>query len=149
MDRTEFEALRDVSGKYIDGDVRLTGAPRTEPILCADDIPIHNIMGVPLMLNVTFNPRASAFKCNVHARGVGPICRLEINGAEHPGAGRTHKHALRTESCPRQNLHRDVTPRPDLNGATLEEAWTSFCKMAGIEHRGSFICDGISVKVAL
>src|SRR5687768_10251274 len=134
MDRTEFEALRDLPGKYIDEDVRLVSGLKTAPVLCAEDVPLHNDMGIDAVITVTFNPEISAFKCNVHVRGVGPICRVEINGPEHPGSGRTHKHSLQTDRCPRQNLHRNVQPRPDLNGITLEEAWRKFCEMAKIVH---------------
>ncbi len=40
MDRTEFEALRDLPGKTIHGDVSLALAPRTQPLCAVDDVPI-------------------------------------------------------------------------------------------------------------
>jgi hypothetical protein len=149
MDRTQFEALRDAAGKYIEGDVRLVTMPRVPLMLAAEEIVVHNSLGVSAMLNVTFHPEVGGFKCNVHVRGLGPICRLEINGPEHRGVGRTHKHALRTERCPRQNLHRDVTARPDLHGVSMKAAWELFCGMAFIDHRGSFSCDGVDTGAPL
>lgn len=143
MDRTEFEALRDLPEKIIPSDVRLTFSPRTDPVLTADDIGIINKASVDLILNLTYLPGRRGFKINVHARGIGPICRLEVNGPEHPGATRTHKHALRTNRCPNQNLHRDVVARPDLKGKTMLEVWREFCSMSSILHQGSLLCDGI------
>lgn len=143
MDRTEFEALRDLRAKTIEGDVCLALSPRTEPLLTADDIAIRNSVGVDLLLNATYLPRRKAFKINVHVRGIGPICRVEVNGPEHPGATRTHKHALKTSRCPGRNLHHDVQARPDLKGQSLRDVWRRFCDAAAITHRGELICEGI------
>lgn len=143
MDRTEFEALRDLPAKMIEGDVRLAVNPRTDPVLTADDIPIVNAANVELILNATYLPRRKALKINVHARGLGPICRLEVNGQEHPGATRTHKHALKTPRCPAQNLHTDVKARPELRGKSLRDVWRIFCDQASITHRGALICEGL------
>jgi hypothetical protein len=104
MDRTEFEALRDLPAKTIEGDVRLAVNPRTDPVLTADDIPIVNAANVELTLNATYLPRRKALKINVHARGLGPICRLEVNGQEHPGATRptstrSRLRAVRPKTC--------------------------------------------------
>lgn len=143
MDRTEFEVLRDLQGKLIEGDVRLASSSHLGSVLAADDILIRNSANAGLILNLTYLPARRGFKINVHVRGVGPICRLEVNGPEHPGATRTHKHALRTSRCPNRNLHQDVAARPDLQGKTMQEVWRSFCEMASISHHGNLVCEGI------
>jgi hypothetical protein len=143
MDRTEFEALRDLSGKLIEGDVRLASSSHLGSVLAADDIPIRNSANTGLILNLTYLRARRGFKINVHVRGVGPICRLEVNGPEHPGATRTHKHALRTNRCPNRNLHADVTARPELQGKTMRDVWRTFCEMASITHQGDLLCEGI------
>lgn len=143
MDRTEFEALRDLPEKIIEGDVHLTLNVHTAPVLAAEDVPIKNAANADLILNATYLPDRRGFKINVHARGLGPICRLEVNGPEHPGATRTHKHALKTPRCPMQNLHQDVKARPDLKGKTMLDVWREFCAMASITHKGNLLCDGV------
>ncbi len=146
MDRTEFEALRDLPEKFIDGDVRLASSPHSSPVLTADDILIRNKASAGLILNMTYLPDRRGLKINVHVRGIGPICRLEINCPEHPGATRTHKHALRTNRCSQQNLQKDVVPRPDLKGRTMREVWLAFCENAKITHNGDLLCEGIDPR---
>ena len=55
-------------------------------MLAAEEIVVHNPLGVSAMLNVTFHPEVGGFKCNVHVRGLGPICRLEINAQSIQGS---------------------------------------------------------------
>ena len=74
---------------------------------------------------------------NVVFIGLGPICRLDVDGTAHRPAGRSHKHALATPRCPDQNL-RQVTDRPDLSGSSLRAVFEAFCAMAQIEHLGAF-----------
>jgi hypothetical protein len=74
----------------------------------------------------------------VHVPGVGPICRLDVDGVAHRPAGRSHKHSLRTERCPGENLPLAPKDRPDLSGLPLRELFVEFCRMARIEHRGAF-----------
>lgn len=138
MDRIAFEALRDASSKLIRGDIRLIQTRPTAPLWTAEGVRIENALGFDAKLNVTFNPRTGGKTFNVSVRGIGPICRLDIDGHLHPPAGRTHKHGLRTPGCPDRNLpHAD--PRPELTGASLEEAFVAFCAMASIRHEGRFL----------
>ncbi len=76
---------------------------------------------------------------NVHARGVGPICRLCVKGTQHGGAGRTHKHAVKTAGCAAKNLP-TAEARPEFEGKTLVEVWRDFCAMGAINHDGSLRC---------
>jgi hypothetical protein len=75
---------------------------------------------------------------NVHVVGVGPICRVDVDGPAHRPAGRSHKRALRSERCPDRNLPDQVHDRPDLSGKNLVELFEIFCQMAHIEHVGTF-----------
>ena len=141
MDRTEFEALRDLPRKVIKDSVRLVLAPRTIPLCTADDVRIENSAGVDLTLNTNYTPATGRFVVNVHVRGVGPICRLCVNGAFHAGAGRTHKHAVTTARCAGRNLPNAVA-RPDIQGQTMAAVWQAFCASAAIDHHGALLCDG-------
>ena len=131
MDRDEFEWLRDQPGKRIRGDLvlrrrggRFSGVAEIEGA------------GRRLTLQARFVPdRDDLITFNVVAAGIGPICRLDIRGARHRDAGRTHKHALRRKACPGSNLpHAD--PRPDLAELDLQQGFRCFCRMAGIAHEG-------------
>lgn len=138
MNRTEFEALRDIAGKEIRVDIRFSRRQATAPALVAEGIPIVNTDGVELRLNITFNPEIGSKTFNVHAGGVGPICRMDVDGPAHRPAGRSHKHALIDERCPDRNLPECVVNRPDLAGKTLRELFDVFCKLGHISHTGQF-----------
>jgi hypothetical protein len=138
VNRTEFEALRDVPDKVIRGDVRLSRRQATSPALVADDIAIENAHGVQLRLNITFNPEVGSKTFNVHVPGVGPICRLDVDGPAHRPAGRSHKHALRSGRCPDRNLPDDVSDRPDLSGKSVRELFDVFCQLGNIRCEGTF-----------
>jgi hypothetical protein len=73
---------------------------------------------------------------NVHVPGLGPICRLDVDGPAHRPAGRSHKHSLQNERCPDRNLPDGVIDRPDLAGSTLRQVFTEFCRIADIKHLG-------------
>ena len=139
MNLTEFEALRDLPGKVIRGDIRLSKRQATAPSIVAEDIRVENENGVDLRMTVTWNCETGYKAINVHVPGTGPICRLEADGPNHPPAGRSHKHALKTERCPDRNLPDAVRSRPDLAGATLPDVFNEFCHLAGIEHAGALI----------
>jgi hypothetical protein len=53
MDRTTFEALRDLSGKVISGDIRFARRAVLAPLLVAEGIRIDNTDGVELVLTVS------------------------------------------------------------------------------------------------
>ena len=138
MNRVDFEALRNIPRKEIHGDIRLVRRQATAPALVAESIVIDNAAQVDLRLNITFNPEVGAKTFNVHVQGVGPICRLDVDGPAHRPGGRSHKHALRTERCSDRNLPDQVDDRPDLSGATLRQLFDTFCKMGHITHNGQF-----------
>jgi hypothetical protein len=137
MNRTEFEAVRDIAGKVIRADIRFSKRQASAPALTAENVEIENSSGVELRLNVTYNPEVGSKSFNVHVPGVGPICRLDVDGPAHEPAGRSHKHALRHERCPDRNLPQ-VVDRPDLSGRSVRDLFDVFCEMAQIVHQGAF-----------
>lgn len=139
MERGDFEALRDVPDKFIDVDIRFARRDQMRPALVAESMVIENGLGIQLRLQITFNPETGAKNFNVFVPGVGPICRLDVDGPPHPGAGRSHKHSLRTNRCPDRNLPDGVVDRPDLAGRSVRELFGVFCQMACISHRGIFV----------
>ncbi|NOY91025.1 MAG: hypothetical protein GXP55_07405 [Deltaproteobacteria bacterium] len=139
MVRTDFETLRDLPGKVIKGDIKLSRRQATAPALVAEGIVIDNAGGVELKLNITFNPEVGSKTFNVRAVGVGPVCRLDVDGPAHRPAGRSHKHSVQSDRCPDRNLPDGVIDRPDLAGRSLNEVFSVFCEMAQIDHQGTFM----------
>ena len=138
MNRTQFEALRDLPDKVIKGDIRFVRARATAPLVVAENIPIANAHGTELRLTISYNAEVGSKSFNVHVPGVGPICRLDVDGPPHRPAGRSHKHALQGERCPDRNLPDGVVDRPELAGHSVRELFRTFCEMSGIAHRGGF-----------
>ncbi len=138
MNRTDFEALRNLPGKVIRRDIRFVKSVATSPALIAEGIEITNTGGVDARLNITINPEVGSKTFNVHVVGVGPICRLDVDGPAHRPAGRSHKHSLQNERCPDRNLPDGVHDRQDLSGKSVEELFVEFCTMAHISHAGNF-----------
>lgn len=136
MNRTTFEALRDLPGKVIHADINFTRRAALAPVLVAEGIKIDNTAGIELLLSVSYNEIVGAKTFNVHVPGVGPICRLDVDGNAHRPAGRSHKHSLHEERCPDRNLPDGVIDRPDLSGSSLHAAFTELCRMANIAHLG-------------
>jgi len=139
MDRAEFEALRDLPGKMINGDIQFVAKKATLPVLVVEDLGIDNAQGVDLRMNLTYNPETSSLNINVHVRGIGPICRLDVNHTMHRPAGRTHKHTLQTDQCPDRNLPDNVADCGQLAGKPVEELFEIFCKLSHITHNGNFV----------
>ena len=75
---------------------------------------------------------------NVYVPGIGPICRLDVDGTRHGGAGRSHKHALATERCPDRNLPGNVVSRVDLSGRSIREVFDELCRLGSIHFEGAF-----------
>jgi hypothetical protein len=146
MNRTEFEALRDMTGKRVIGDIRLAQSRATHPLMVAENIRIENADGVDLRMSVTHNPEIGSTTVNVHVPGTGPVCRLDIDGPAHRPAGRCHKHSLQSERCPSRNLPDDVADRGDLSGKSAREVFEAFCAMARIVHEGTFVEPGIGSR---
>lgn len=103
----------------------------------SEKISIVNSEGVPAFVVVRWNPQTDSKTVNVAVRGVGPICRLDVDGAVHAPAGRHHKHSLQTARCPEENLKREIQRRDDLAGATIHQVFTEFCRIARVEHTGT------------
>ena len=143
MDRTGFEALRDAPGKVIREDIVFVARRQTSPAVIAENITIENALGIPLRLNISYNPEVGSKTFNVVAAtdtGTGAICRLDVDGPAHRPAGRCHKHSLQTERCiePSQNLRANVQDMPNLSGMSLTDLFALFCTMANITHVGTF-----------
>jgi hypothetical protein len=135
MDRAEFETLRDLPHKQVVDDITFT--PKNATTLVFQDVPVANALGLDLVLNGSFKPDIPAVKYNFSIKGVGPICRVDVNGSIHGTEGRTHKHDLQTDSCPRKNLP-TAKARPDLERLTALQVWQKVCAMANIQHTGRF-----------
>ena len=135
MNRAEFEALRDLPGKRIDGSVVLTQRRETSPLLVAENSVVDTSYGVDAKITVTYNPETDSKVVNVHIPG-GPICRLCVDANMHIPCGRNHKHSLQTESCSRRNLPDGAVDRPDLAGKTLAEVFRIFCEISQIDFGG-------------
>jgi hypothetical protein len=135
MDKSEFEKLRDLPGKKIEGDIVLKKNPNRRPLRSAK-VAIVNDKGVDAFLNIEWNEETDTKTLNVFVTGTGPICRLEVDGRPHGNIGRSHKHDLLTPACPTENLKRSVTDRSDLAGKDLLTVFGVFCKMAHIRHNG-------------
>lgn len=143
MDRAAFEALRDLPGKVIRGDIVFVARRQSSPAVVAENIVIENGVGTPLRLHISFNPEVGSKTFNVVAvtdTGTGAICRLDVDGPAHRPAGRCHKHSLQTERCiePSQNLRTNVEDMPQLSGMSLADLFTHFCTVANITHVGTF-----------
>jgi hypothetical protein len=138
VDRKAFEELRDLPGKKIRKDIRLSRKKDLLPNLTADNITIENELGIDVVMNINYNEEVGSKTINVVLKGRGPICRLDVDGPAHRPAGRSHKHSLQTPRCPDRNLPDNVLDRPDLAGKPLGELFAIFCEMARIEYEGTF-----------
>jgi hypothetical protein len=138
MNRTEFEALRDLQGKRITHDIRFGRRAALQPALEVDKVEIANAAGTDLRMNMHYNPETGSKTINVYIPGTGPICRLDVDGTKHGDAGRTHKHSLQADRCPDRNLPEGVVARPDLSGLTMKQVFDEFCRMASIDFEGTF-----------
>lgn len=139
MNRREFEALRDIPGKVIRGDIRFVARQAITPAVVAENIEILNDHQVELRLTIHVNPEIGSKTFNVHVPGKGPICRLDVDGTAHRPAGRSHEHSLQSERCPDRNLADGVDDRPELSGKSLTELFGVFCAMAKISHDGLLV----------
>lgn len=100
MDRNEFDALRNLRGKAIDGDVKFRADSRGSQVMRVKRIEVQNAIGWPVSIDAHYDPRFPKFVLNFSIDGIGPICRVCVNGTEHKDVGRFHKHELREESDP-------------------------------------------------
>ncbi len=144
MERAEFEQLRDLTGKTIDVDIVLKQKRERRSVYAMEDIQVNNNLGHDVRLKVEWIEPTDAKCINVIIKGLGPICRFDIDGNPHAPYGRNHKHSLKLVDCPSPeiNLGRDVCNRDDLSGLSIKELFTEFCKATNIVHNGSFINQG-------
>jgi hypothetical protein len=112
MNRREFEQLRDLPDKEIRADIEFRRVTGAGPNLIFDGVPLENSLEWDVLLNGTYKPDIPAATFNFVVRGVGPVCRLDVNGTRHGQAGRIHKHDVTDEHDPRRNLP-TVVARPD------------------------------------
>lgn len=136
LNRAQFNALRDLKDKRIQEDIKFAKSKSTSPLLIAEGIRIVNAHGVDARLTISYNPQVGSKTFNVHVPGVGPICRLDVDGPPHRPAGRSHKHALQTERCPDRNLPDQVVDRPELAGKNVRTLFAEFCRMTSIAYEG-------------
>jgi hypothetical protein len=137
--RTEFEQFRDLPGKIIESDINFLVKKNHASLRAAERIPIINDLGLEATLNIHYNPEVdSKVFTIVVAEANGPICRLCVDNGPHPPCMHSHKHALRTPDCPRNNLKLDVTDKPELDGLPLAEVLRVFCELTNIPHTGKF-----------
>lgn len=139
MNRRDFEALRDLPGKRIDGAIRLVQKQVTHPLCSADRIPIANDLGASIVMNVNLNPKSGAKGINVTLVGEGPICRLDVDGTNHGDSGRSHKHAVQDEASIRRCLREGTIARGELSGQSLQEVLVVFCREAHIVWTGELV----------
>lgn len=139
MDRYDFLQLIKDKDKEIAVDiefVRVRNMP--DYVLMFDNADVINSCGYDIVLNGSFNRKTRALKFNFVLRGIGPICRVEVNGCIHGTVGRTHKHDVRDKSDPRKDLP-FAYARPDLENLGPREVWEDLCHKANILHRGKFV----------
>jgi hypothetical protein len=137
MNRQEFEHLRDLPGKRVTADIVWTSPPGGRPNLVFDQVVLENSAEWDVVLNGTYKPGIPSVTFNFVLRGIGAICRVDVNSTVHGDAGRTHKHDLRDETDPRANLPH-AAARPDLTDKSAREVWLDLCQRAKIKHTGIF-----------
>ncbi len=137
MNRQEFESLRDLPNKTIEGDIVFTQPRDAALVFTAAKIPIISTVSVKAYLDIRYINVTDYCCFNVTIEGTGQVCRLEHNAKNHGKAGRDHKHSLQTEQCPMRDLPH-AQDFAGLEGKTPKEVFKIFCKAANINHRGTF-----------
>jgi hypothetical protein len=137
MTRTEFEQFRDLRDKTITSDISFSEKRNHPSILTTPRLPIVNSLDVRAELEIHYNPDEDSKIFVVLLAGEGPICRLCVDGGPHGLCESSHKHGLITPDCPRENLKRDVQPKPELDGFPISDAFAAFCQITNISHTGS------------
>jgi hypothetical protein len=148
MLRFEFEQIRDLPGKRIEGDLMFAQKIGSRPCYVVGNVPVENAIGLDLVLDGIYTAPIKKLIFNFRVRGVGPICRVCVNGRFHDKVGRTHKHHLVGERDPAVNLP-NAEGRPDLRKKTVLEIWNILCDQANIIHNGTVVIPGESVDAPL
>jgi hypothetical protein len=137
--RTEFEQFRDLPGKTIDRNIDFTVKKNHPSLLAAERIPIKNALGLGANLEIHYNRKTEGkILTIIVVEANGPICRLCVDNGPHPPCMRSHKHALMTPRCPRDNLKLGVEDKSELDGKTMLEVFAVFCGLVKIQHNGIF-----------
>lgn len=137
MDRHKFQALRDIEAKEISEDIKFEPKRLGDSSMAFSDVQVQNGLDVTVILSGRYNPRIPSLTFNFYVPGIGPICRLDVNGQNHKDVGRYHKHDLRRDSDPRNNLPSAIQ-RDDLKGMAIKDIWEMLCEQANIKHTGRF-----------
>ena len=90
MNQLEFQALRNLHGKRISGDILFIRTTSSGPNLVFENVVVENTEDLEVVLNGTYSPNLPSLTFNFVLRGLGPICRLDVNGTIHKSVGRTH-----------------------------------------------------------
>lgn len=134
MTPDEFVQLGTMDDKTISAHTEFVRKkPLVQDFLCFDRTGADKAFGLEVLLNGSHDRRTGETTFNFVMQGVGPVCRVDVNGNEQGNAGSTHKRELQKESCPRQNL-RYAEARPDFADKTPREIWERLCRQAKIEH---------------
>jgi len=138
MTKDEFDELRRMPSKEISVDIEFVKTKYLpDYIVIFDKARVENSIDYDIYLNGHFNRKTGSLTFNFTLQGVGPICRIDVNGAIHGDQGRTHKHELINEHDPSAGLP-IAYARPDFEGKSAREVWAMICKLAKIEHNGNF-----------
>lgn len=105
MNKDSFTQLQKSTNKSIKGDIRLKPKMSGADMVYSEDIELLNDCNQSIILNIRHHRKTEMSSFNFRLKGqIGSaICRLEVNGASHKGAGRTHKHELRSPACLKDN----------------------------------------------
>lgn len=136
MNKLEFEELVRCQ-KVINSDIRYIVDVNNSTSLVCKDIVIENPAGYQLKMDACFKPEIGTVKFNFSIKGVGPICRLCVNGTIHGDVGRNHKHELKDERDVSMNLPFAIR-RDDLVDRSVKEIFDILCENANITFNGTF-----------
>lgn len=137
MDKHEFNKLRDLPDKCVNGDISFSRMKGYGNAYGFDEVEVLNSADVPLFLNGHINQDSETVVFNFCVKGVGAICRYCVNGQNHRKVGRTHKHSVRDVKDARKGLPFAIK-RKDLDGLTPSQIWVKICLEAHITHVGTF-----------
>jgi hypothetical protein len=139
VNRDDFQALLALPGKRVVGDLEFVHDPDKAPLRPLRSLAVQNTGEWTVKLDGWYHPDHNSlsltFSC-AQADGK-PICRVDVRGIEHDDGGRTHKHELRRETCPRKNLPTRIE-RQDFETMAFPEIWRNLCQMANVDHQGVF-----------
>jgi hypothetical protein len=101
MNRAEFIELRDTPNKRILKDIALRRKKVRSVVYTSGAIPIEVEGDVLAYIHIEYNEATDAKTVNVMLVGVGPVCRLDVDGKVHRPAGRSHNTLSKHQSARR------------------------------------------------